>query len=283
MTNDIMTQAMLVGLSLSSCDFKKIDQRASKEAADTHGIDARKLRATKTLLPENAPEYVRLKKAVNAVRNEHYRQSLPWTDSGLRIISADQYFNYTNIMQQRINDVENALKDFMQVYSRLQQEAGLNDLYDPNDYPSVDELPTRFNCSINILPLPIGADFRCSMADPQATEAIRADIDRNTQDAVRTAMTEVLNTLRESVSKVVTKLSDSEATFRDSLITNLRELTDEWLPAFNLTKDPNLDAIGREIRSQLLADPDTLRSNPTYRQEIAAKAASIVRQMEGLY
>ena len=93
-------------------------------------------------------------------------------------------------------------------------------------------------------------------------------------------MKEPFKRLHEVVRKMATTLADSDAIFRDSLVTNVEELL-ETLPKLNLTNDQVLTDMCTEIQQELVVTPDILRANKNVRSDIAAKAAAIQANLAG--
>lgn len=65
--------------------------------------------------------------------------------------------------------------------------------------------------------------------------------------------------LRDAVSKLSAKLHDTEAIFRDSIISNLRDIC-ELIPRLNFTGDADLEYFAAKVISDLgTLDPEDLR------------------------
>jgi hypothetical protein len=68
--------------------------------------------------------------------------------------------------------------------------------------------------------------------------------------------------------------------FRDSLVENVRELV-EVLPMLNVTGNPLVAEITRDLDRLGSVEPGALRESETLRQETKAAAEAIVAKMEG--
>ena len=94
-------------------------------------------------------------------------------------------------------------------------------------------------------------------------------------------MSDCFNRLHDVVRKAADKLTDKTAIFRDSLITNIQDLVD-LLPRLNLTGDPRLEDLRREVADKLLGyEPEALRRDQFARQETAQAAEKILAAMAG--
>jgi hypothetical protein len=71
-------------------------------------------------------------------------------------------------------------------------------------------------------------------------------------------------------------LSIPDKIFRDSLVTNVRELCD-ILPALNIANDPALTDLTADIEDRLASlSPSALRTQPSTRESAALDAAALL-------
>jgi hypothetical protein len=74
----------------------------------------------------------------------------------------------------------------------------------------------------------------------------------------------------------------TEGVFRDSLVENVRELT-ELLPAFNFNADPAYDALVKRIQKELcVEEAKTLRESEDVRASVKKSADDILKDVESL-
>ena len=66
----------------------------------------------------------------------------------------------------------------------------LGTLFNDDDYPPLDRVAERFGFALDILPIPMGSDFRCDIGDDEA-EKIKADIEKATLATVQSAIADV--------------------------------------------------------------------------------------------
>lgn len=116
-------------------------------------------------------------------------------------------------------------------------------------------------------------------------EALSSITEKKIQDAV----SETWKRLIEPVQAMAEKLSQPDAIFRDSLVSNVREMV-ELVPMLNLTNDRRLTEAARLIQTQLANfDADSvgtvasnLRDSRVDRREFAERAASLVARFGNL-
>jgi len=89
MITNISDRAMLVGLSIKQFSPTKTDKQLNAELAEKHGQDANMTRVAKSLIGREHLDAIR--SMAGAIREEHYRRTLPWSDDGSRILTAQGY------------------------------------------------------------------------------------------------------------------------------------------------------------------------------------------------
>lgn len=277
-SNVLSSKAMLVALNISQWSARKYDRKVSKEVAEQHHAgDAG--RYNKLLIAHAAIKEVA--KAAGDARLYHYEQTLPWTDEGYRILPAENYLHYTEGMRKLKARFEKSVRKFLDNYEGLKDEARLrlNTLFNEADYPHENEIMYRYAFRTNITPLPSAADFR---VDLQADELdiIKADIEQRMQNAQADAMKDLYCRVKDCLDRMVERLSDPDAIFRNSLIGNLSDLCN-LLPRMNMTNDETLEDMRRQIEAKLVQhDPETLRENKFLRKTVANDAKAILDSMD---
>jgi len=79
------------------------------------------------------------------------------------------------------------------------------------------------------------------------------------------------------------RLAQPSATFRDSLIENVRRACDE-LAVLNVMRDPDLESMRITMLTDLASsDPQTIRDNKLARAQLAERATAIADQMSALF
>ena len=279
-TQAINGKAMIVQLSLSAWQGRKLDKAASRQVTDTHGAERDTARVHKDLV--DSAEIKTITKIDGAIRTYHYQVTLPWDDTGSRILPTTMYFDFCQETAKLLEQRQAAIDGFLQKYNQMKLDAyrRLGTLYNPREYPDVQAIAQKFNHSIRFLPLPSAGDIRLDLPDGEV-DRIRAEVQASTQAMLAGGMSDLWERLRSVVGAMVDRLGTPDAIFRDSLIGNVRELCD-LLPKLNLTGDPALEAARVEVQSQLASlDPGVLRENKRERQSAAQKAQAIMDRMSG--
>jgi hypothetical protein len=269
-------KAMLVTLSVRLWNARKYDRKVSNEVAEKHNASETVGRYNKNLLPVEAPSYKAIQATITKIRHFHYDQTLPWTDEGSRILTAENYFDYTEGMRKLRTEFETNVSIFLPEYSSLKEtaKAASGTLYKEDDYPDAGGLKDKFGFTMKILPLPDAGDFRVDLSAGDVNQ-IKKQIEHDTAEAIQDAVNDLFVRLQKSVSHMVERLTDKDAKFKNTLVSNLQDLCD-LVPRLNLTNDYKLEQIRRGIESDLLAyEADDLRDNKKLRKQIAKRAEQI--------
>jgi len=273
-------RAMLATFNVSMWTARKRDKKITREVAKNHGTVEQVGNYNKRLLPMDSPTYSAVVSAAAAARHYHYEATLPWGQEGARILTAAQYFDYTKRMRELEDQFGQAVSEFVKDYPRLRENAKqlLNGMYRDDDYPTQSNIRRAFAMSRDVFPLPSAADFRVQLGDDQVS-VIREQIEHNVAEATGNAMRDLYQRVHDAVAHMAERLGNADAVFRDSLVTNLREIV-ELLPKLNLTNDPTLEAMGKRLAKNLCPlEPQTLRVDPEVRSKAADEAAAIMAKM----
>lgn len=278
--SNITKHAMLAAPAISVWTARRYDRAVSDKVAQEHKADAKKSgRYNKCLINPDAPSFLAVTQVAGEARRWHQTHTLPWSQDGARILSAEMYMDYAAKMSEFRLQFDHAVAKFLEDYPALKAQArtDLNGLYKEDDYPTVRELKEKFRFRISILPVPSAGDFRVELGDD--SEEIREAIEAEVKQAVVDAQQERWNRLLTVVSNAVERLSSPDAIFRDSLIENIQKEV-KVLPKLALEKDANFDEILDDVKKKLTSlEPSRLREDRDARADAARKAAEIARKM----
>ncbi len=272
--------AMLVRLSISQWTARKYDKEVSNKAAEAFHASEKSGKYNKVLIAEEAIE--KISGIVSETRAFHYKETLPWTDDGARLLSAANYMHYTRTIRQHRSDFDTAVSIFIGNYDLYIEEARfrLNGMFRQKDYPTIEKLPGKYDFTVNVDPLPVSTDFRVSMKDEEI-QALRADMELRMRKAHNTAMRDLWDRLYQPVKHMADKLSDPDGKFKDTLVSNIQEIV-ELLPRLNVMDDPELESMRKEVEARLCRqDPETLRTAGFVRSVVASEARQILDIMAG--
>lgn len=132
---------------------------------------------------------------------------------------------------------------------------------------------------VDLCPIPDGKDFRVQLSADDLNEA-RKSVETQLREAMGRGIRECWDRLHQVVNRLASKLANTEAVFRDSLVRNIRELCD-LLDRMNLSQDKQLAASVAEVREQLgTQDPEVLRNDKGKRAAVVGKAKGLLAKIE---
>lgn len=281
-TTAIHSRALLVWLTISTWSARRYDKKISQEVNTAHNASSDAGRYNKFLLPGDAATYKTLTALVGSIRAQHYNHSLAWSDAGWRLLPTANYMQYTKWFRDQQRIFTSQLDSFAADYPSLRAQAKikLNGLYRDEDYPTVQDIRSKFALSVEYSPLPASGDLRVDLGADQIAAIEAAIIDRQ-GSALKMAVSDSWHRLYDVVSKISERLNTPDAIFRDSLIGNARDVCDT-LKRLNVTDDPQLESMRATVMSELAsASPDLLRDKQykSHRATVAQSADDILARM----
>lgn len=275
----IHSRAMLVALRISSWRATRMDKEITREVAERHGLAGDSGWYSKKLLPGAKP-YDALMSVIHEARKLHYANTLAWSDEGWRLLPSANFMAHADLMRSLHSRFDSLYQDFEREYPALQDLArdALNGAFKRKDYPSIYELRRKFAFNLDYAPLPAKGDFRLDLPS-DAIEQIGARVEDRVTQATRQAVEDAWARLSDTVQHIAERLSDPKNIFRDSLIANVRELTDV-LTRLNVTNDPNLEKMRQRVETTVARiEPQTLRDDAEVREATAKEAQKILDDM----
>lgn len=286
-TISIASSAMLVELSISTWTARKLDKKVSAEVDVSKGTKTQAGNYNKNLLAGTGFLDTIVKYAANT-RSWHLSQTLPWSDNGLRLLPTSNFMNYT---KQRTLLEENYMAlvaKFLVAYPNLVSAAAfqLGDLFDRDEYPSVEKIANKFKFHVNFLPVPMAGDFRIDINE-EAKSDIISSCNVAYEERLNNAMRDAWSRLHDCLTRMSERLTiDKVASddgfehkgrvFRNTLVENAVELT-ELLKHFNLTKDNNLEQARLDLYNAIKHhDADSLRNSHEAREIVKSKVDEIL-------
>jgi hypothetical protein len=269
---------MLVTLNISNWQGQQRDKKKSQEVLSEENAQQDAGSWITRLISQKDLEGV--SSAVNRSRAIHNSMTLPWNDSGTRILASSRFFEYRERMAKSRDEWQVEVDKFLAAFPTLIANAArrLGGLKANAKIPSVGELRNKFDWNYSFLPLPDTRDFRTDLQD-DAAEEIRQNITSTLNDKMKEAVGDMYRRLAKRVTLVAKRTKDSDAILRSSIFEAVRELVAD-IPKMNITGDPELDAIGKEITAKLSVDPADLRDDKVKRARVAKDAGEILKRVQ---
>ena len=281
----IASSAMLCELSISTWTGRKKDKRASEQVTSDNNASAGVANVSKKLLADCA-ELVAIQKLTANIRNMHYGMTMPWSDTGLRLLPTAQYFKYHEQMTAMQNEYESLVDTFLRDYDNeiINAQLKLGDLFDPFEYPTAESLRAKFGFRLSYIPLPDAGDFRIDVGN-EATEQIRTEYQSYYSRQLESAMNDVWHRAYEALSRMSERLDytdDNKKIFRDTLVSNVTDMV-ELLNVCNVTGDSQMSAMANKLDEALRGiTPDALREDQMLRAETKRTVDDAIKALPSL-
>jgi len=276
----IASSAVLIDLNISIWTARKLDKNVSKEIDINKNTTIKAGNYNKHILA-GSDQLDAITKLANEIRDWHGRQTLPWSDTGTRLLPMTNFFDYKQQLGVYEAEFKSRINTFIQQYPNIIQSMvyKLGNLFDRSEYPDADKIENKFNLRYTIMPVPETKDFRVDIAD-DIREEMQKEYQKAYEGRVETAMSDAWSRLHNTLEHMVDRLSGNDKKiFRNSLVDNALELTN-LLTRLNVTKDPKLEHARQALEQSLVGvTADDLRESQGARQEILSRVNEIMESI----
>lgn len=285
-TPSISSSAMLVELSVSSWTGRKLDRRASEEVTTSNNADVGVANVNKKLLAD-CTELDALRKFVANSRNLHYNMTMPWSDTGLRLLPTAQYFKYNETMTAIKAEFQSMVDTFLRGYeweiSRAQVKLG--DMFHRDEYPTTASLVSKFAFRLSYIPLPDAGDFRIDVGNDAITDIKNHYHDYYSRQ-LSNAMNDVWSRAYDALSKMSERLDyadhEQKKVFRDTLVSNVIDIV-ELLDVCNVTGDGQMTAMRNRLEETMRGvTPEALREDEYLRTETKRAVDDVIKALPSI-
>jgi hypothetical protein len=212
---------------------------------------------------------------------------MPWSNSGLRLLPTAKYFDYHKAMTTMQAEFYRLVDVFLDAYDFevAQVHAKLGDLFNRDEYPTVERARHKFTFGVEYLPVPENGDWRVDIGE-EATDVLRGAYGNYYQRQNERAMNDVLARVYDHLNRLTRQLGVDEdgkkGKIFDSTIDNLRDMV-EMLEHANFSNDPNI-ALAQQKLQRTLAGlcRDDLVKNEIFREDTRASLQDAMRSLPSL-
>lgn len=282
----LASSAMLVEVNISHWAGRKKDKRASQDVADQNQAKQGSVRAIKDLLADN-DDLRAIQQHVTACRGIHAAMTMPWSNSGLRLLPTAQYFKYNQTMTDMQNQFWTLVENFLDKYNDavIDVQVLLGKLFSHDDYPTLEALKHKFAFGINYMPLPDSGDFRVDVGN-EALAEVQQKYDEFYTAQYERAMNDVWTRLHKALTNMSERLDytdkENKKVFRDTLVSNVTEMI-ELLRVCNVNNSTQMAAMADNLEDALSGvTPDALREDDTFRAETKAAVDAAIKALPSL-
>jgi hypothetical protein len=285
--NSLQTGAMLCELNISVWTGRKKDKRASAQVTAENNAESGVANVHKKLLG-NCEELANIQKLAGDVRNNtHYHLTMPWSDSGMRLLTTAAYFDYNKTITAAQQEFYRLVDVFLDAYDWEVQEAKLKlgDMFNENEYPSKDEIRGKFKFSINYMPVPESGDWRLDVTN-EALAELQENYSNFTETMVNRALNDVWERLYEKLNNLSERLDygdhEKKKVFKETTVTNVTDMID-ILEMCNVNDDPRMTQMQRNLDNTMRGiTPEALREDGHLRAETKRKLDEAIKSLPSL-
>jgi hypothetical protein len=281
---NIDTCALLVELNVSQWTARKLDRSTTDELVSNKHAQAKGAARVNKNLFAGRSELEVVGQHVTETRSFVYDNTLPWSDSGIRLLPSAKFMEFNAKLQQAEDKFYGLVTEFVTVYPSLitAQAMALGDMFNRNDYPNPNDIEHRFNFNVNYMPVPASGDFRVDIGN-DAQEELRKKLSSLADERVEHAMKDIKGRLLEHLKRMSDRLSidyvSGEAKprkFHDSLLDGAHDLCD-LADSLNIVGDVQLSEARKALKKAIGGiDVKDLRKDVGARNDVKTQVDDIL-------
>jgi hypothetical protein len=280
----ISSSSMLVEMNISVWTAAITDRNATAKVTDEANATAdagkfkKNLMAGTTLRKEIA-DYAAL------CRTWHNGRTLPWSDKGVRLLPTSMFLDYKQEVNSRRAYFESKVATFVAEYPQLVNAAQLNlgDLSNGADYPTAEEIASKFAFRLVFSPVPEAGDFRLTANDVDMEELkaqYASAYETRIGDAMKTTWDKLHNTLLIMSDKLTAPEGEQTKQFRSTFISNIEDMC-SLLTHLNITKDPQLELARCDLQRAISnVGIEDIRADEGARTDLKAQVDAVLSRYE---
>jgi hypothetical protein len=278
MENSIQEKVLIVRLHISKYNPWGYDREAARKVAQIENSKESDVHTTKRKISKKAIQEI--SDLLNKAYTYHISVTMPSGAEGDRLITTDMYPAYCQRMNSFQVQVNAAVDRFIPEYPSWISEAQerLQGLFKDSDYPSVNEISSKFSLRYSFLPLPSVNNIVVDLVNGELSK-IKQSVTEEMNKMSATAMKSLWDRTYDAIAHMAEILGNSEARLHATLISNVGVLCGV-LKSLNFSNDPELESLRMKIETRLAGrDPEELRKNRSIRLEVAEDAKAIVAEI----
>tara|TARA_B100000780_G_scaffold235981_1_gene176722 strand:- start:1895 stop:2764 length:870 start_codon:yes stop_codon:yes gene_type:complete len=275
-------KAILIDATLRQWNARKADKAVSGEVNAQKGAAADASKVIKRLISKEMTDPI--SQNITALRQFYYLRTLPWLNGGFRILPSNQLMSFREGWKELEGQAQGKIDELILNYDVAMDRAELDlgKLFNASDYPSSDELRSKFEITLDIMPVPYTKDFRADASDEEIKE-LKTRIQETETKAMQRCAEEPYKRIQKLVEEMSLALGHDANTTQGRIFKSKLDNLEKCInatPSINAFQDQNLTDVSESARA-LLLDADVLRSNSAARRVTKTTADDILRKMSG--
>lgn len=253
--------AILVALHIQRFSNRCEDRVITNNVNATFGIKQRGRYIKEELLDNQA--VCRLNSLATAARNYLKRNTLPWQDGGMRILSTSRMLEVLGALQSYKEEDEALVKELDRDYEmwidRARQNFGQR--FSLDDYPV--NIRDMYKFQVRTFPVGDIADIRLNVSNEEK-EKLRASMEESLRASMKDATIECLKRIKERCKKILEILGSPLPNFKDATIESASEVIANIVD-LDVTKSSKIKYVG-DLTASFMNGliPEAIRKNRDY-------------------
>lgn len=280
----ISSSAVLVKLSISTWGASMVDKTQTDRVLAQTNASGNAGRFNKNLMA-GTQKVKDLSDFAAMCRTENNRLTLPWEDRGNRLLPTSMFLDYKSKFNTLHAQFQQMRGEIAYNYDALRQTARnyLGAMYNEADYPSVDEVMSKYDWQMTFSPVPDAGHFLIDIPSSELEEvkqSLHRENDVRLQEATRSAWDRLHKMLEGMADKLKEAPDGKTKRWHDTFVTNASELC-SLLAHLNVSRDPKLEQARQMLQQSINGvNVDMLKVSPTAREQLKSNVDSILDKFE---
>jgi hypothetical protein len=277
----LQSSAMVLRLSISMYTGRKSDKKTQKQVISDKGATNKGAASVYKSLFAGDDDLEAINTLQARARREIAAVTLPWSDSGERLVSTRNFFEVSKALSSLRDEFDQTVALFVRNYTVKVGNAAfvLGDLFDRTEYPDPAEITHKFSFNYSFEPVPSQNDFRVDLNN-ETVQVLREHYQKAASDRLKVAVGEVWARVIEETTRLRDKMIIPEHGTRPrihaSTFEGFKSLIDS-LDALNITNDPQLEHTRVQLKNAVDAvDIDSLRESDNVRNAVREQMQSVL-------
>ena len=196
----LATSSMLVSVDINVWTATKQDRGISDEVTAMKKAEMGTAKVTKYLFARN-PKHNRIVKLRQLIRKWLVGSTYRWSNSQHLLPTVDLE-RFKQDYEKYEREFNTAVEDFLENYQTLVSDEAFKqgDMFDKNDYPSIEELRQKFNMRLFVAEVP-SHDFRCQVSQDTADD-LKAEYQQQADEIVKTVLATQVNRIVDVMKSI---------------------------------------------------------------------------------
>ena len=282
LNSSIYSRAILVDVDCSTWSFHTGEVDNTEDVILRNKAERGAFSGKKALVPSDEIQAFRL--TVGHIRTFIKKHTLPWSDSGYRMLPLTSYQSFRKTLVELIGEFDAAADDFcnrLPMIKKRCKESFLGKMYDDADYPDATAIRNRFKIKVKWANIP-DTDLRIKMADDEAKE-LRQDLEKTAACIQSVALKDLFNRMLEPIKKLGEKLTEEAdpANIRANTIESIAKMV-EISKELNIFDSEAVTKLCSEMEKLSSISAQDLRDSVDDRKETRAKVEAIMKKFDGI-